>query len=122
MYHDSLLAAIIDNDPTYRPLVPISPHTRFTTACQQKHSLYKLLARALQLIKYTELLFEMGLRRKASYKTRTRAIVLLELVKYVLSLTFTSLSNTPTQGRPSLHPSPHNPQTPLVPSHSPARL
>ena len=120
MYHDSLLAAIIDSDPTYRPLVPISPHTRFTTACQQKLSLYKLLARALQLIKYTELLFEMGLHRKASCKTRSRSIVLLELVKYVLSYQLMSLSTHPHPGPPFASLSSASPANPSCRLPSPS--
>lgn len=83
MYHDTLLAKVVKSKPGYRPLIPLSLHTRFTRAWSDKVSQYKWVARALEIIRFTELVIEMGLRRKVSVKNRWRAIILLELIKYV---------------------------------------
>ena len=88
MYHDTLLAKVAHTDPKYKPLLPSSPHTRYTRAWCDKDARYKWAARALELIRFTELLLEMGLRRKVSRKTRWRGIVMLEVVKCVPSFCF----------------------------------
>jgi peroxin-16 len=82
MYHDTLLARIVKADPKYKPLLPPSLHTRFTRAWLDKNARYKWAARMLELLRYTELLIEMGLRRKVSERNRWRAIVLMESIKY----------------------------------------
>jgi peroxin-16 len=82
MYHDTLLAKIVQNEAKYRPLIPSSLHTRFTRAWSDKNTRYKWAARLLELIRFTELVIEMGLRRKASAQNRWRGIVLLEAVKF----------------------------------------
>jgi hypothetical protein len=83
MYHDTLLAKVVQRDPKYRPLIPSSLHTRFTRAWSDKNNRYKWAARALELIRFTELVLEMGLRRKVSPRTRWRSVVLLEIIKCV---------------------------------------
>ncbi|KAF7339500.1 Peroxisomal membrane protein PEX16 [Mycena sanguinolenta] len=84
MYHDTLLAKVVQRDPKYRPLIPSSLHTRFTRAWSDKNTRYKWVARALELIRFTELVLEMTLRRKVSPRTRWRSVVLLEIIKCVL--------------------------------------
>lgn len=81
MYHDTLLSRFVNNDRNYRPLIPSSLHTRYTKAWQERRRLYKWAARMLELIRFTELLVEMGLRRNASSKIRWRGVVLLEVIK-----------------------------------------
>ena len=83
MYHDTLLAKVAHSDPKYKPLLPSSAHTRYTRAWCQKDARYKWTGRALELIKFSELFIEMGLRRKVSRQTRWRGIILLEVVKCV---------------------------------------
>ena len=83
MYHDTLLAKVAHSDPKYKPLLPSSPHMRYTRAWCEKDARYKWAGRALELIKFTELLLEMGLRRKVSHRTRWRSIVMLEVLKCV---------------------------------------
>lgn len=83
MYHDTLLAKVVQRDPKYRPLIPSSLHTRFTRAWSDKNTRYKWAARALELIRFTELVLEMTLRRKVSSRTRWRSVVLLEIIKCV---------------------------------------
>lgn len=81
MYHDTLLARYLQGVPKYKPLLPSSPHAKYTRAWCEKSAVYKWAARVLELIRFTQLLIEMGLRRKASPRTRWRGIVLLEVIK-----------------------------------------
>lgn len=82
MYHDTLLAQFVQSDPKYKALIPPSPHTRYTRAWSDKDWRYKWAARTLQLVRFVELLIEMGLRRKTSTRNRWRGIVSLEVIKY----------------------------------------
>lgn len=81
MYHDTILAKVAENNPNYRPLIPASLHTRYTKAWLKKSSHYKWAARILELLRFTELVIEMGLRRKVSEKVRWRGIVVIETIK-----------------------------------------
>lgn len=81
MYHDTVLAKIAESNPKYRPLIPSSLHTRYTKAWINKTPLYKWAARMLELLRFTELVIEMGLRRKVSEKNRWRGIVFIETIK-----------------------------------------
>ena len=85
LYHDTLLSQVMQSDPKYKPLIPSSPHSRYTRAWTKKDSRYKWLARTLEILRYLELLIEMGLRRKTSNRTRWRVITLIECIKYVFS-------------------------------------
>lgn len=88
MYHDTLLTKIMHSDPKYKPLIPSSLHARYTRAWSEKSTTYKWLSRVLEVIRFVELLAEMGLKRNVSEKVRWRGIVLLEAIKYVPSLFF----------------------------------
>ncbi|CDO71622.1 hypothetical protein BN946_scf184911.g92 [Trametes cinnabarina] len=100
MYHDTLLARVAETDPKYKPLIPSSAHTRYTRAWCEKDARYKWAARALELIRFTELLVEMGLRRKVSRKTRWRGIVLLEVIKALLRLALIRITRRPLLSPP----------------------
>jgi len=90
MYHDTLLARIVKANPSYRPLIPSSLHSRFTRAWSDKDKVYKWSARVLEIIRFTELVLEMILRRKVSQKTKWRLIILLEVIKYLYFCSFGS--------------------------------
>ncbi len=81
LYHDTLLNRAVGNEPKYRPLLPPSLHSRFTRAWADTHTRYRWTARTLELIRFVELLLEMGLRRRVSAKSRWRAVTLLEAIK-----------------------------------------
>ncbi|KAJ6621703.1 peroxisomal membrane protein PEX16 [Mycena sp. CBHHK59/15] len=100
MYHDTLLAKVVQNDPKYRPLIPSSLHTRFTRAWSDKNNRYKWAARALELIRFTELVLEMGLRRKVSPRTRWRSVVLLEIIKAILRIILVRITRRPLLSPP----------------------
>ena len=78
MYHDTLLASFNRNT---KPPVPASLHYRYTEAWTEKDRGYKWIARILELVRYTQLVIEMGLKRKFSSRNRWRGVVLLEIVK-----------------------------------------
>jgi len=92
LYHDTLLNQVMQSDPKYKPLIPSSPHSRYTRAWAKKDSRYNWFARTLEVLRYLELLIEMGLRRKTSDRTRWRVVTLIECVKYVFSFNLCSLS------------------------------
>jgi len=100
MYHDTLLARAIESEPKYKPLLPPSFHSRFTRAWAENHARYKWTARALELIRFVELLLEMGLRRKAAAKSRWRAIAALEALKVVLKFTLLRITHRPLLSPP----------------------
>ncbi|KAJ3750487.1 peroxisomal membrane protein PEX16 [Lentinula detonsa] len=100
MYHDTLLARIVQSDPRYRPLIPFSLHTRFTKAWADKNSRYKWAARLLETIRFTELFIEMGMRRKVSTKNRYRGIIVLEIIKAILRLMLLRITRRPLLSPP----------------------
>lgn len=137
MYHDTLLARMVNNNPSYQPLIPLSLHSRFTRAWLDKSCQYKWISRILEIIKFTELLIEMGLRRKVSQRTRWRCIMTLEFLKaamrlFLLNLTRrplvsplvperdidpTSLPSPDTMQSPTQEPTTHLPSPLLTPDH-----
>jgi peroxin-16 len=98
LYHDSLLAKAIAQMPGARRH-PVTPHHRYTKFWTQKSPTYKRIAQVLQMIQYTELLWEMAAKRKGE-KMRWRVVVLLEVVKAVCRLLLLRLTNS----RPLLSP------------------
>ncbi|KAG7099107.1 hypothetical protein E1B28_000980 [Marasmius oreades] len=129
MYHDTLLARLVATDSNLRSLLPPSMHTRYTRAWASQDARYNLLARALEVVRFTELVIEMGLRRKVSDRSRWRGIVLLEILKAVLRLALLKITKRPLltppiperDFDPTTLPSPSNSTSPtLVPSSSPS--
>ncbi|KAF7306893.1 Peroxisomal membrane protein PEX16 [Mycena indigotica] len=100
MYHDTLLAKVAKRNPNYRPLIPSSLHTRFTRAWSDTNNQYKWAARSLELIRFTELVLEMGLRRKVSPRARWRSVVLLEIIKAILRLILLRITRRPLLSPP----------------------
>ncbi|KAF8202919.1 peroxisomal membrane protein PEX16 [Pholiota molesta] len=131
MYHDTLLDRVVKANPSYRPLIPTSMHTRFTKAWVDKDSLYKWAARVLEIIRFTQLFIEMTLKRKVSEKIKWRSIILLEVIKASLRLLLLKLTNRPLVSPPlperDFDPTTLPPQSnttsptlaPSSPSHSP---
>ncbi|OBZ78670.1 Peroxisomal membrane protein PEX16 [Grifola frondosa] len=131
MYHDTLLAKFIQADSKYKPLIPSSLHTRYTRAWSDKDARYKWAARALELLRFVELLIEMGLRRKTSRRTRWRGIVLLEIIKAFLRLVLLRITRRPLLSPPipereydpsSLPPASDTSSPTLAPSSPPSSI
>ncbi|KAF2097400.1 peroxisomal membrane protein pex16 [Rhizodiscina lignyota] len=98
LYHDSLLARAVAALPVTRRPHP-TPHNRYTRFWTQKSPTYRRLALMLQMIQYTELLWEMAAKRKGE-KMRWRVVVLLEVIKSICRLLLLRLTNS----RPLLSP------------------
>jgi peroxin-16 len=82
-YHDTLLARRFVGDK-FTPLIPLSDHSRYTRAWTEKRVPYKHVARALEIIRYIQLVIEMYLRRRGADHTAWRGILTLEAIKSVL--------------------------------------
>lgn len=76
-----------------------SPHGRYTKFWTIKSSTYRRLALLLQIIRHTELLWEMAAKRKGE-TVRWRVVVLLEAIKAICRLCLMRLTNS----RPLLSP------------------
>lgn len=98
LYHDSLLSKAMAQMPASRRHHP-TPHHRYTKFWTEKSPTYRRLALVLQMIQYTELLWEMSAKRRGE-QVRWRVIVLLEIVKAVCRLLLLRLTNS----RPLLSP------------------
>ncbi|KAH5083940.1 hypothetical protein HBH95_031880 [Parastagonospora nodorum] len=92
LYHDSLLSKAMAQMAGTRKH-PVTPHHRYTKFWTQKSTTYKRVAQVLQIIQYTELLWEMAAKRKGE-KVRWRVIVLLEIIKAVCRLLLLRLTNS----------------------------
>lgn len=119
MYHDTLLSKFVQSNPKYRLLIQSYLHTRYTRAWYEKSSLYKWIARSLELIRYLELLVEMGLRRKVSVQARWRSIVFIEFIKYRAFLRqFVACVDLSAQSLLTSHSTQDYEETVDIPSHS----
>ncbi|KAF2491777.1 peroxisomal membrane protein pex16 [Lophium mytilinum] len=98
LYHDSLLAKAIARMPGTPKQHP-SPHNRYTKFWTSTSPTYKRTALLLQMIQYTELLWEMAAKRRGE-KIRWRVVVVLEAVKAICRLLLLRLTNS----RPLLSP------------------
>ncbi|EJD55581.1 peroxisome membrane protein [Auricularia subglabra TFB-10046 SS5] len=96
LYHDTLLARrAAQLGSKHKPILPPSLHTRYTRAWADKESTYKWAARMLEIVRFTELVVEMGLRRKLGQAGRWRGIVVLEFVKAILRLILLRVTRRP---------------------------
>ena len=93
LYHDSVVARVISRLPLTVPRQPPTPHARYTKYWSAQSGLYHRVALALQMIKYTELLWEMVARRRGE-KVRWRIVVVIEAVKAFCRLILLRLTNS----------------------------
>ncbi|EJT79808.1 peroxisomal membrane protein PEX16 [Gaeumannomyces tritici R3-111a-1] len=113
LYHDSLLeraaaAAAADTSPPSpssssaksKAAPSRSIHTRYTSFWSQNSAMYRRVARALQIVQYTQLLVEMAARRRGDDRLRWRLVVLVEAFKALCRLILLRI----TRGRPLLTP------------------
>jgi peroxin-16 len=98
LYHDSLLSRAVAALPRVKRPHP-SPHNRYTRFWTRKSPVYRRIALLLQMIQYTELLWEMTAKRRGD-KARWRVVILLEFIKAVCRLLLLRLTNS----RPLLSP------------------
>ncbi|CAI7661895.1 unnamed protein product [Penicillium bialowiezense] len=93
LYHDSLVSKVVDRLPSTVPRPPPTPHSRYTKYWTSRSSLYRKVALALQMLQYTELLWEMAARRRGQ-KTRWRIVVFIEFAKAICRLLLLRLTNS----------------------------
>ncbi|KAJ5765544.1 Peroxisome membrane protein Pex16 [Penicillium odoratum] len=93
LYHDSLVSRVVSRLPATVPRPPPTPHTRYTKYWTSRSSLYRRVALALQMLQYTELLWEMSARRRGQ-KTRWRIVVFIEFAKAICRLLLLRLTNS----------------------------
>jgi len=99
IYHDSLILPLLPLLPAAsRP--PTSPHARYTKFWTQSNRSYKVLSRCLTVLGYTELLIEMGVRKKWGRKNQKRVVLSVEVVKALIRLVLMHA----TASRPVIHP------------------
>lgn len=105
LYHDTLLArrlALVKstNPKTVHEIIPPSTHTRYTRGWSQKDSLYKWSARGLEVLRFTQLVIEMLLKRFTGRNGRWRGIFLLELAKALFQLALLQRTKRPVLSPP----------------------
>lgn len=101
LYHDTLLsrARSLSKLPTPSLLHAPSAHSRYTSFWARKSALYRRVAYVLQIVQYTELLWEMAAKRRGE-RARWRVVVLLEAVKAFCRLLLLRI----TRSRPVVTP------------------
>ncbi len=100
LYHDALLRSAVSKIPALAAKVPMpSPHTRYTTFWTGKSKMYRRIAMLLQIVQYTELLWEMAAKRRGE-KIRWRVVIILEAVKSLCRLLLMRI----TSSRPLVTP------------------
>ncbi|KAI0850714.1 peroxisome membrane protein [Daldinia vernicosa] len=92
LYHDAVLRGAVTKIPALASKIP-SPHTRYTRFWTGKSRLYRRIALLLQIVQYTELLWEMAAKRKGE-KVRWRVIILLEAIKAFCRLLLMRVTNS----------------------------
>ncbi|QRW05495.1 peroxisomal membrane protein PEX16 [Ceratobasidium sp. AG-Ba] len=95
LYHDTLLARRMELDPKSKPVLPPSVHSRYTRAWAKRDGGYRWAARLLEIVRFVELVIEMGMRRKLKAKTVWRGIFMLEAIKAGLKLFLLKLTRRP---------------------------
>ncbi|PGG97844.1 hypothetical protein AJ80_09624 [Polytolypa hystricis UAMH7299] len=93
LYHDSLVARVVSQIPANVPRPTPTPHARYTKYWSSRSPLYRRIALTLQMIRYTELLWEMFARRRGE-KVRWRIIVIMESVKALCRLILLRRTNS----------------------------
>ncbi|CEL57903.1 Peroxisomal membrane protein PEX16 OS=Yarrowia lipolytica (strain CLIB 122 / E 150) GN=PEX16 PE=3 SV=1 [Rhizoctonia solani AG-1 IB] len=95
LYHDTLLARRMELDPKAKPILPPSVHSRYTRAWAKRDSRYRWAARLLEIVRFIELVVEMGMRRKFKKQTVWKGVFALETIKAALRLFLLKLTRRP---------------------------
>ncbi|GAD97331.1 peroxisomal membrane protein pex16 [Paecilomyces variotii No. 5] len=93
LYHDSLVARVVARLPPTVSRPPPTPHARYTKYWTSQSPLYRQAALTLQMIQYTELLWEMIARRRGE-KVRWRVVIFIEAIKAICRLFLLRLTNS----------------------------
>ncbi|KAJ3577624.1 hypothetical protein NPX13_g2949 [Xylaria arbuscula] len=99
LYHDSVLRNAINSIPSLSTSRIPGPHARYTRFWTAKSNLYRRIALLLQIIQYTEMLWEMAAKRRGE-KMRWRVVIVLEALKAICRLLLMRI----TSSRPLVTP------------------
>lgn len=97
LYHDNLLQKALSRLPMAS--LP-SAHARYTRHWTQKSSAYRRIAMLLQMVIYTEMLWEMSAKRRGGERSRWKVVVILEAIKAFCRLLLMRI----TRSRPLVSP------------------
>ncbi|KAI8631697.1 peroxisome membrane protein [Xylariaceae sp. FL1651] len=100
LYHDAVLRSALNKIPSFSTRIP-SPHTRYTRFWTAKSRVYRRIALLLQIIQYTELLWEMAAKRRGE-KIRWRVVIVLEALKAICRLLLMRITNSRPLVTPAL--------------------
>ncbi|KAJ1324263.1 Peroxisomal membrane protein (Pex16) [Microdochium nivale] len=100
LYHDAVLRrAAAKNTVSAADRPAPTPHARYTQFWTAKSGVYRRVALLLQVVQYTELLWEMAAARRGQ-KIRWRVVIVLEVIKAVCRLLLMRI----THSRPIMSP------------------
>ncbi|KAJ8122953.1 hypothetical protein ONZ43_g982 [Nemania bipapillata] len=99
LYHDSVLRNALNKIPSLSTARIPGPHARYTRFWAAKSGMYRRIALLLQIIQYTELLWEMAAKRRGE-KIRWRVVIVLEALKAICRLLLMRI----TSSRPLVTP------------------
>ncbi|KAI3320924.1 peroxisome membrane protein [Xylariaceae sp. AK1471] len=100
LYHDAVLRGALNKMPSLSTRIP-SPHSRYTKFWTARSRLYRRIALLLQIIQYTELLWEMAAKRRGE-KIRWRVVIVLEALKAICRLLLMRITNSKSLVTPPL--------------------
>ncbi|KAI1261720.1 peroxisome membrane protein [Xylariaceae sp. FL1019] len=100
LYHDAVLRRALNSIPSLNTRI-LSPHARYTRFWTAKSKLYRRIALLLQVVQYTELLWEMAAKRRGE-KIRWRVVIVLEALKAVCRLLLMRITNSRPLVSPAL--------------------
>lgn len=100
LYHDKIIAktskSLLEADATYRPSI----HNRYANHYIKKNKAYRRIVIFLTLLRCTELLWEMIVRRRKSERGRWLAVIAIEFMKAAARIGLLAS----TRGRPLITP------------------
>jgi peroxin-16 len=100
LYHDAVLRSAVNKIPSLSTRIP-SPHARYTRFWTARSKLYRRTALLLQIIQYTELLWEMAAKRRGE-KVRWRVVIALETLKAMCRLLLMRITSSRSLVTPPL--------------------
>lgn len=80
IYHDAIIVRATDSLPEHQQPNP-SSHSRYTRFWSDSSAKYRVLARSLTVLGYTQLLVEMAAHKKWGKEKKWRLIVTIEVIK-----------------------------------------
>ncbi|KAI0390722.1 peroxisome membrane protein [Xylariaceae sp. FL0594] len=100
LYHDAVLRSATNKSSSLPTRIP-SPHARYTRFWTARSKLYRRAALLLQIIQYTELLWEMAAKRRGE-KVRWRVVIALESLKALCRLLLMRITSSRSLVTPPL--------------------